>query len=436
MKNNYSIKYHFVTTTQHSTLKTQHSKLNNMIWSVAWRNVWRNKLRSLVVILATAIGLYGSLFMVALMNGMMQQKVDATIENEISDMQIHHPKFLEDENIEYAIPDPGRITDFMSGHEQVEAYCFRSKATGMASTAHSGNGVMINGIDPVKEQQVTSIHNKLTEGTYFTKKSRIPSIVISHKLAEHLKTGVGKKVVLTTAALDGETSQALYRVEGIYRTSNTVFDELNVFVRAEQLQNMVGPGPNIVNEVAIRYRANTDINDAKKELEGVFPKLSVQTWKELAPTLMAIVGMMDQFGFILIMIILLALTFGIINVMLMVIIERTRELGMLMAIGMNRFRVFRMIMLETVFMSLTGAVIGVILSAGTIALTSRNGINFASWAEGFEALGYNAHVFPVIETTFYIFLGIMVIIAAMLASIWPARKALKLQPADAVRDES
>ena len=199
---------------------------------------------------------------------------------------------------------------------------------------------------------------------------------------------------------------------------------------------MVGPGPNIVNEVAIRYRANTDINDAKKELEGVFPKLSVQTWKELAPTLMAIVGMMDQFGFILIMIILLALTFGIINVMLMVIIERTRELGMLMAIGMNRFRVFRMIMLETVFMSLTGAVIGVILSAGTIALTSRNGINFASWAEGFEALGYNAHVFPVIETTFYIFLGIMVIIAAMLASIWPARKALKLQPADAVRDES
>ncbi len=407
-----------------------------MIWSVAWRNVWRNKLRSLVVILATAIGLYGSLFMVALMNGMMQQKVDATIENEISDMQIHSRKFLEDESIEYNIPEPERISDFLDKNEQLEAYCFRSKATGMASTAHSGNGVMINGIDPVQEQKVTAIHNKLVEGSYFEKESRIPSIVISYKLAEHLKTGLGKKVVLTTAALNGETAQALYRVEGIYRTSNTVFDELNVFVLAGQLQNMVAPEREIVSEIAIRYNEDIDIMQAKAELETAFPQLSVQTWKELAPTLMAIVGMMDQFGFILIMIILLALTFGIINVMLMVIIERTRELGMLMAIGMNRLRVFKMIMLETIFMSITGALFGVALSVGTIALTSRKGINFAGWSEGFEALGYNAHVFPVIETTFYIFLGIMVIMAAMLASIWPARKALKLQPADAVRDET
>jgi len=407
-----------------------------MIWSVAWRNVWRNKLRSMVVILATAIGLYGSLFMVAMMNGMMQQKVDATIENEISDMQIHNPKFLEDESIEYAIPDPGSITEFLNDSEQVEAFCFRSKATGMASTAHSGNGVMINGIDPVREQEVTAIHNKLVEGSYFEKKSRIPSIIISSKLAEHLKTGVGKKVVLTTAALNGETAQALYRVEGIFRTSNTMFDELNVFVQDGQLQNMVAPGQEIVSEVAIRYNEGAEITSAKLELETQFPALSIQTWKELAPTLMAIVGMMDQFGFILIMIILLALTFGIINVMLMVIIERTRELGMLMAIGMNRYRVFRMIMLETIFMSITGAILGVILSMGTIALTSRKGINFAAWAEGFESLGYNSHVFPVIETSFYIFLGIIVIISAMLASIWPARKALKLQPAVAVRDET
>jgi len=390
----------------------------------------------MVVILATAIGLYGSLFMVALMNGMMQQKVDATIENEISDMQMHNLKFLEDESIEYSIPDPGNIASYLNDNEDVEAFCMRSKATGMASTAHSGNGVMINGIDPAKEKKVTAIHNKLTEGSYFEKESRIPSIIISYKLAEHLKTSVGKKLVLTTAALDGETAQGLYRVEGIFRTSNTVFDELNVFIKDGDLENMVAPGEHIVSEVAIRYQDGVDINLAKEALISAFPGLSVQTWKELAPSLIAVVGMMDQFGFILIMIILLALTFGIINVMLMVIIERTRELGMLMAIGMNRFRVFKMIMLETIFMSVTGAIIGVLLSSGTIALTDRSGINFASYAEGFEAMGYNAHVFPVIETSFYIFLAIMVIIAAMLASVWPARKALKLQPAVAVRDES
>jgi ABC-type lipoprotein release transport system permease subunit len=312
----------------------------------------------------------------------------------------------------------------------------RTKATGMASTAHSGNGVMINGIDPRKEKEVTAIGNKLIDGSYFEKDSRIPSIVISSKLAEHLKTGVGKKVVLTTAAIDGETMRGLFKVEGIFRTSNTVFDEFNVFVLDGQLQTMVASDKDVVSEFAIRLDEGVDLAAFKSGMESVFPELSVLSWKELAPTLIAILGMMDQFGFILIMIILLALTFGIVNVMLMVIIERTRELGMLMAIGMNRSRVFRLIMLETVFMSVTGAVAGVALSVGTISLTSKQGLNFASWAEGFEALGYSALVYPVIETSFYFVLGIMVIIAAMLASIWPARKALKLEPADAVRDDS
>ena len=212
----------------------------------------------MVVILATAIGLYGSLFMVALMNGMMQQKVDATIENEISEMQMHLPKFLEDESIEYAIPDPARISSFLQSNKDVEAFCFRSKATGMASTAHSGNGVMINGIDPEQEKLVTAIHDKLLDGSYFEVDSRIPSIIISYKLAEHLKTAVGKKVVLTTAALDGETAQALYKVEGIYRTTNTVFDEMNVFVLADQLQAMVAPDQHTVSEVAIRYHEGVD----------------------------------------------------------------------------------------------------------------------------------------------------------------------------------
>jgi ABC-type lipoprotein release transport system permease subunit len=351
-------------------------------------------------------------------------------------MQIHNPKFLEDESISYAIAEPEKIVKIIGQEDGIQAYCMRSKATGMASTAHSGNGVMINGIDPEQERMVTAIHSKLVDGSYFEKESRIPSIVISAKLSEHLKTSVGKKVVLTTAALNGETSQALFRVEGIYRTSNTVFDELNVFIHSRDLMKMVGPDTNIVSEIAMIYTDDTDIDLAKASLADKLPGLSVQTWKELAPTVLAILGMMDQFGFILILIILLALTFGIINVMLMVIIERTKELGMLMAIGMNRFKVFWMIMLETIFMSVTGAVIGVVLTIITITLTGRNGINFAAWSEGFEALGYSSHVFPIIATSFYVFLGVMVIIAAMLASIWPARKALKLQPADAVRDET
>ena len=393
-------------------------------------------MRSLVVVLATAIGLFGSIFMIALMNGMMQQKVDDTINNEISEIQIHNPKFLEEESVQFYISEPEAVENALKNEPGIRSYTMRVKASGMASTAHSGNGVMINGIYPEREKTVTDIYKSLSEGSYFEKESRIPSIIISWKLAEHLEAGIGNKVVLTTAALNGETAQSLFKVEGIYHTSNTMFDELNVFIRAEKLENMVAPGDGIISEFAIRLDQDSDVNATAASLRAGLPGLSVQSWKELSPTLMAMVGMMDQFAYVLILIILLALTFGIVNVMLMAIIERTRELGMLMAIGMNRKRVFFMIMIETIFMSVTGAIFGVILSIGTIALTARHGINFAGWAEGLESFGYSAHVYPVVETAFYIILGIMVIIAASLASVWPARKALRLQPADAIRDET
>ncbi|MEN8224546.1 MAG: FtsX-like permease family protein [Bacteroidota bacterium] len=407
-----------------------------MIWSIAWRNVWRNKLRSMVVVLATAIGLYGSIFMIALMNGMMQQKLDNSIDNEISEIQIHNPKFLEDEVVQFFIPSPESVETALNEHQAVKSWCARIKASGMASTAHSGNGVMINGIYPDQEKEVTTLFQQIVDGSYFEKKSRIPSIIISGKLSDHLKADVGKKIVLTTAALNGETAQSLFRVEGIYHTSNTMFDEMNVFIKAGELEEMVAPGEKIISEFAVRLHEKAGLDATTLSLSESFPALSVLSWKELDPAIILMKGVMDQFSYILIMIVLLALTFGIVNVMLMVIIERTRELGMLMAIGMNKRRVFIMIMFETIFMSVSGAIAGVVLSVATIMLTNRNGINFASWSEGLEAYGYSAHVFPIIETSFYITLGIMVIMAASLASVWPARKALKLQAAVAIRDDS
>jgi putative ABC transport system permease protein len=408
-----------------------------MIWSIAWRNVWRNKTRSMVVVLAIATGLYGCVFMIALTKGLMKQKVDAVINYEISDIQLHDPGFLEDESVLYNIGDYDSIKGILNELPAIRAWCPRVKATGMISTAHAGNGVMINGIIPEKEKTVTRISQTLDTGSYFTTPSRIPSILISRKLAGELHAGAGKKVVLTTTALSGETAQALFRIEGIYKTSNELFDEMNVFVMAGDLLGMVSPDSAIVTEIAIRVGQDSDTTAVTVPLREAFhgERLSVRSWKDLEPTLLAMVAMMNQFSYILVLIILLALAFGIVNTMLMVIMERIHELGMLMAIGMNRRRVFLMIMLETVFMSVTGALAGILVSALTIALTARRGINFTAWAEGMESMGYSAHVYPFVENSFYIYIGIMVIMAAMLASLWPARKALKLQPADAIREE-
>jgi len=153
------------------------------------------------------------------------------------------------------------------------------------------------------------------------------------------------------------------------------------------------------------------------------------------PELAMMTEMIGMFFGIFLGIILFALAFGIINTMLMVVLERTKEIGMLKAIGMNKKKLFNMIMLESVFMSLIGGVFGMLISKFFIILSSKNGINFSGYSEGFEELGFSAHIFPSIDNFYFILCAILIVITGVIASIYPALKALKLNPADAIRTE-
>ena len=145
--------------------------------------------------------------------------------------------------------------------------------------------------------------------------------------------------------------------------------------------------------------------------------------------------MMKVMDLLYIGIILFALAFGIINTMLMAIMERVREIGMLMAIGMSKAKVFLMIMLETVMLSLTGGIVGLTLSWIIIELTNKRGINLSSVAEGLNSVGYSSFVRPELEMNYYLMIVSLVVITAIMASIMPARKALKLKPSEAVRQD-
>jgi len=243
------------------------------------------------------------------------------------------------------------------------------------------------------------------------------------------------KVTITLNDTDGNLMPLTFRVQGIYKTSNTMFDGMNGFVLKDPLLKETGFGQDYIHEIAIICSDNIKAVEVSKKLKELFPNQSIMSWKELAPDLGYMNDIMRVMAMFYIGIILFALAFGIINTMLMAVLERSKELGMLMAIGMNKFRVFSMIMLESVFLTLTGALIGMGISAGILAILARTGINFAMWAEGFEALGYAALVYPVVTAANYMDITILVIITGIISSIWPARKALKLNPAEALRTE-
>lgn len=246
---------------------------------------------------------------------------------------------------------------------------------------------------------------------------------------------IRNKVEITITDEKGTPVQGTFRVCGIYRTTNSGFDQESVFVNASDLASLYDGKNILVHEIAILLKDGQNIDFVRNKLAAISPLNTVSTWKELAPDAAMMNDFMIIYYLVFIGIVMFALAFGIINTMMMTILERTKELGMLMAIGMNRRRIFNMIMLETIFLTLVGAVGG--MAAGWVLVKSlaNTGIHFSSWGEGFEAIGFAATVYPVITPSFFLVITAMVIITAIISSIWPARKALKLNPAEAIRTE-
>jgi putative ABC transport system permease protein len=252
---------------------------------------------------------------------------------------------------------------------------------------------------------------------------------------EALDYRIRNKLQITISDKEGTPIQGIFRVCGIYKTTNTGFDQITVFVNAGELADLYGSNDILTHEIAILLNNIDDAEIVKEKLSRISSENSVRTWKELAPDAAMMDDYMIMYYFIFIGIIMLALAFGIINTMLMAILERTKELGMLMAIGMNRRRIFKMIMLETVFLTVVGAVAGILIGWVIIEALGKTGIHFTGWGEGFEAIGFAARVYPVVTPEFFVFTTIMVIITAIISSLWPARKALKLNPVEALRTE-
>jgi len=304
----------------------------------------------------------------------------------------------------------------------------------MISSAETGSGVQLVGINPDQEQQVTNLHEKLVEGNYFeeTKKNQL---VIGKKLADKLKVKLRSKVVVTLTEMDGTLTGGAFRVTGIYQTANSEYDERKAFVRASDLKRLINIDEKAGHELAILLKENNMEQKVADQLKTEFSNLEVMSWLEIMPDMKMMNESMNLMMYIFVVIILLALGFGIVNTMLMVILERIKEIGMLMAIGMNKIRVFSMIVLETIYLSLTGGVIGIALAVVLTAITGKTGLDLSLWAEGLNSLGFDAVIYPEIGFDAVIVVTFLVILTGVIAAIYPARKAIKLKPADALRIE-
>ena len=391
-------------------------------------------MRSAVVIFAIASGLVGGLFSSAWMNGMAVQRVQSTFALETAHIQFHHPEFSDNFDVKKTIRSTKTKLKEIAGTDGVKAVTSRFKTSAMAATANKNIGVTLVGVRTEGEKEVFDLYKKIdsSSGNFF-ETNRKNSILISKALAKELKVKLKSKIVLTFQDFNGEITGAAFKVVGIFKTDNSTWDKMHVFVQADDLAAVLEIPDDESHEIDILLEDYTQASMISAQMQEKYGDILSEDWSEIQPYISFLTEYMNIMMGVFMAIILGALGFGIVNTMLMVILERTRELGMLMAIGMTKRRVFMMIMLETLFLALVGALLGEVLSMLLIYHYGNTGIDISSMAEGMESVGYSAITFPVLEAYRYIQITMMVIIIGILASIYPAIKGLKLDPAEAIR---
>lgn len=406
------------------------------MWSIiklSWKNIWRNPMRSGVVITAVILGTWAGIFMSAFMNGMSQQYIRDHLQNYTSHIQIHDARYVEDKLPEFYIQDADFLVNQLKMQPFVEEIALRSVVNGLASSATNNFGVTIQGIHPEQEQQVSSLHEYMQDGEYLDPSIPNP-VVIGAPLAKRLSIETGSRMVLNFQDVDGNITAGAFRVSGILKSANSGFDESNVFVLAEDLNDILGR-ENTTHEIVMLVNDFKQAGSYTSQLEDTLQseELAIQSWGDVAPTLRYMDANMDFTLYIIMTIIIIALMFGIINTMLMAVMERTQEIGMLMAIGINKKRTFAMIFWETLFLTMVGVPLGMGLSHLSITISSSIGIDLTMFAEGMSEYGLSSVIYPELEALYYLNIALLMVGATLLSSLYPAWKALQLNPVQAIR---
>jgi ABC-type lipoprotein release transport system permease subunit len=397
-------------------------------WRLALRNVARQKRRSAVVLAAVSIGLGGLVLAMALNFGMVFQMAETVIRTELGDLQVHAAAWDESAPLDARLPLADTLLALRGGALRGAAPRLRGEA--LVFSPRASVGVRVVGVHPVLEREVSTLASLLVDGAWWDGAPR--RVLIGEGLARRLQAKRGDKLVLSVQDVRGELTGEAFRVGGVLRAPSRELDEAVVWARLEDAQPLYGVGEE-VSEVALAAPPGADLDALKADLAArLGAGARVETWRELEPLLVAIIEMFDQIGWIVYAAIFVAMAFGIANVLLMSVFERTREIGVLLAIGMPPARMVAIVLAEALVLVVTGVALGFALGLGAVWLL-RGGIDLSLWAEGLRAFGIPTRLVPVARSGDVWAPSIVAVVTALAASFWPALRVVRTRPAEAVR---
>ena len=316
------------------------------LFTLSWRNLWRNRRRTVIMLGAISIGVWAMIFMTALMRGMVDDMLEQGIRNLPGHIQIQHPEFLDDPNIVNSIDEPDGALLEMLNRNGSQRWATRIRVPAVIASERENRGVTLIGVEPGSEQTISGLPEKIVEGR-FLESDGDRGIVIGARLAERLETRLGKRVVVMSQDPDNNVSERGFRVVGIYRAELAALEEFNVYATRSTLQQLLNIEGKVSQIIVVDddYR---EIDQLYDQIRRVTPAaLDARPWYQIDSYLASMFELMDGFVLVWVVIIFLALSFGLVNTLVMAIFERVREIGLIQALGMRPGQIVIQILLES-----------------------------------------------------------------------------------------
>ena len=410
---------------------------------LAWRNLWRNYRRTLITMAAIAFGYAMLMFVACLMAGLRWQMIENGTRLLLSQIQVHDPDYYPNRPIQKTIggqkgTDVAALLSAITADSRVEAAAPRVYGYGMVSAGDRSYGVELLGIDPDRERRVTALHDQMVKGTYLTE-GMPKSVAMGDKLASTIRVQVGSEIVLLTQAADGSMGNDLYTVGGIFHSGLDDMDRSLVLMPASSLQDLLQLPHGRIHEVGIKLYDIAGATAVAADLAAQLGKtlsVRVMAWPELAPDLADYVQFNRGVTFVLFFIFFLVAVIGIMNTMLMAVFERTRELGMLMALGMRPPQVIGLIVAEAAGLACASLILGGAIGAPLLWYLQAHGLDLGGKTGGVVTIAgvvvgrlwYGRQDFAA-YTQAALGLGI----TALISALYPAWRAAHFRPTEAMR---
>ncbi|QTA91400.1 ABC transporter permease [Desulfonema magnum] len=403
---------------------------------MAWRNIWRNPRRTLLTISAIAFASLLLVFMLSFQFGSYETMINAAVKIQTGHFQIQAEGYREKRSIRQVVSDPASAGKILDKIPEIAAYTFRAEAFSLVSSENRTYGAMVVGVDPVREAGVSTLKELIREGSYFSDNDTAHALV-GRLLAKNLQAGIGDELILLGQGRDGSVAATVVTVRGIYSSGQDEFDRSAIHIPLKYFQDIYTMN-GAVHEVIAVGRSLENVSEIKADVVAHIKKSAIKSslvvldWEELMPGLRQAISMDLISGLIFWFLLIIIVAFSILNTFLMAIFERTREFGVMMAIGTTPGRLTKLLLIESVFMTLLGVISGIFLGGLLTWYFQIHGIDFGSANELLSQYGISGRMYPKLSLLSALLGPGMVLFITFLAALYPAFKVRKLRPVEAM----